>query len=205
MRRCGMAGFQMLLGQVLGGFCAIDECDCECEPRSGGVWHRIGAQARVPVPLTALRLLLLAALLAAPAGAQVGQQPDRNRRPPVPAGSPGGTLDAGQSGDANALAPSYPGVNATLERAFIAMNLRKPDSPPFHMLVRFHYEVAGQAQYGTYEIFWAGTLHFREVFKLGSEQEIDVAVGDKMYTTRKGVTVTMPLHNVRDMVKSPMP
>jgi len=200
-----MAGFQMLLGQVLGGFCAIDECDCECEPRSGGVWHRIGAQARVPVPLTALRLLLLAALLAAPAGAQVGQQPDRNRRPPVPAGSPGGTLDAGQSGDANALAPSYPGVNATLERAFIAMNLRKPDSPPFHMLVRFHYEVAGQAQYGTYEIFWAGTLHFREVFKLGSEQEIDVAVGDKMYTTRKGVTVTMPLHNVRDMVKSPMP
>jgi hypothetical protein len=85
------------------------------------------------------------------------------------------------------------------------MNLRKPDSPPFHMLVRFHYEVLGQAQDGSYEIFWAGTLHYREVFKVGSEQEIDVAVGDKMYTTRTSVAVTLPLRNVRDMVKSPMP
>jgi hypothetical protein len=96
-------------------------------------------------------------------------------------------------------------VNATLERAFIAMNLRKPDSTPFHELVRFHYEVAGQTQDGTYEIFWAGTQHYRAVFKLGSEQEIDVAGGDKMYTTRSSVAVTLPLRNVRDLVKSPMP
>jgi len=71
------------------------------------------------------------------------------------------------------------------------MNLRKPDSAPFHQLVRFHYEVLGQAQDGTYEIFWSGTQHFREVFKLGSEQEIDVAVGDRMYTARSSVTVTL--------------
>ena len=160
-------------------------------------------------------LLVLLALFAAPAWAQVGQQPDRNRRPPVAAGSPGsktaspGASGAGQSADANTLQASYPGVNATLERAFIAMNLRKPDSAPFHQLVRFHYEVAGQAQDGSYELFWSGTQHFREVFKLGneqkSEQEIDVAVGDKMYTTRTSVTVTLPLRNVREMVKSPMP
>jgi hypothetical protein len=161
------------------------------------------------------RMLLITPLLvvffAVSTYAQVGQQPDRNRRPPVTAGSPGSNTSspnangAGQSADANSLQASYPGVNATLERVFIAMNLRKPASPPFHMLVRVHYEMAGQAQDGTYEIFWAGTQHFREVFKLGSEQEIDVAVGDKMYTTRSSVLVTLPLRNVRDLVKSPMP
>src|SRR5580693_9026135 len=153
--------------------------------------------------------LILLALLAAPAGAQVGQQPNRNRRPPPtapPSSSvPGEVPGAGQSADPNSLRASYPGANATLERAFIAMNLRKPDSAPFHQLVRFHYEVLGQAQDGSYEIFWSGTQHYRETFKLGSEQEIDVAVGDKMYTTRTSVAVTLPLRNVRDLVKSPMP
>jgi len=153
--------------------------------------------------------LLLAAFFAAPADAQVGQQPNRNRRPPATAPPsstvPGEAPGVGQSVDANSLQPSYPGVNATLERAFIAMNLRKPDSAPFHQLVRFHYDVLGQAQDGSYEIFWAGTQHYREVFKLGSEQEIDVSVGDKIYTTRTSVTVTLPLRNVRDLVKSPMP
>jgi hypothetical protein len=157
-------------------------------------------------------LMLLAVFLVAPAGAQVGQQPNRNRRPPAtapsgaaPPSNTGDTAGAGQSADANSLQPSYPGVSATLERAFIAMNLRKPDSPPFHQLVRLHYEVLGQAQDGSYEIFWSGTQHYREVFKLGSEQEIDVAVGDKMYTTRSSVAVTLPLRNVRELLKSPMP
>ena len=156
--------------------------------------------------------MLVAALFAAPAEAQVGQQPNRNRRPPAaappggaPSSSAGDVAGAGQSADANTLQASYPGVNATLERAFIAMNLRKPDSAPFHQLVRFHYEVLGQAQDGSYEIFWSGTQHYRETFKLGSEQEIDVAVGDKIYTTRSSVAVTLPLRNVRDLVKSPMP
>src|SRR5246127_248690 len=142
-----------------------------------------------------MMVAVLSALFVAPAGAQVGQQPNRNRRPPVTAASPGSNTSspnangAGQSADANTLQASYPGVNATLERAFIAMNLRKPDSAPFHQLVRFRYEVLGQAQDGTYEIFWSGTQHYREVVKLGSEQEIDVAVGDKMYTTRTSVAV----------------
>ena len=177
------------------------------------LWVRRSLAPRffAPLLLAPLALILLAALFAAPAEAQVGQQPDRNRRPPVTAGSPGSNTSspnangAGQSADANSLQPSYPGVNATLERAFIAMNLRKPDSAPFHQLVRFHYEVLGQAQDGSYEIFWSGTQHYRETFKLGSEQEIDVAVGDKMYTTRTSVAVTLPLRNVRDLVKSPMP
>ncbi len=160
----------------------------------------------------AVLLMLVAALFAAPAEAQVGQQPNRNRRPPAaappggaPSSSAGDVAGAGQSADANTLQASYPGVNATLERAFIAMNLRKPDSAPFHQLVRFHYEVLGQAQDGSYEIFWSGTQHYRETFKLGSEQEIDVAVGDKIYTTRSSVAVTLPLRNVRELVKSPMP
>ena len=144
--------------------------------------------------------LILLALFTVPADAQVGQQPNRNRRPP-PTASPG----AVQSADTDALEPSYRGVNEMLERVFIAMNLRKPDSPPFHELVRIHYELNGQAQDGTYEIFWAGTQHYREVFKLGGEQEIDVANDNKMYTTRTSVTVTLPLRNVRDLVKSPMP
>jgi hypothetical protein len=157
----------------------------------------------------ALLLMMVAAFFGAPASAQVGQQPNRNRRPPATAPPsstvPGDVPGAGQSVDANSLQASYPGVNATLERAFIAMNLRKPDSAPFHQLVRFHYEVLGHAQDGTYEIFWSGTQHYREVFKLGSEQEVDVVVDDKIYTTRASVTVTLPLRNVRDLVKSPMP
>ena len=152
---------------------------------------------------------MLLVLFAAAAEAQVGQQPNRNRRPPPtapPSSSvPGEVPGAGQSADASSLQASYPGANATLERAFIAMNLRKPDSAPFHQLVRFHYEVAGQVQDGTYEIFWSGTQHYREVFQLGDAQETDVAVGDKMYTTRTSVAVTLPLRNVRDLVKSPMP
>ena len=108
-------------------------------------------------------LLLLVLLFAAPAEAQVGQQPDRNRRPPATA-TGGANANAGADGQQ----ASYPGANEMLERAFIAMNLRKPASPPFHQLVRFHYEVLGQAQDGSYEIFWSGTQHYREVFKLGT-------------------------------------
>jgi hypothetical protein len=153
-----------------------------------------------PTIFALLALILLVALFAAPVEAQVGQQPNRNRRPP-PTVPPG----AGQSADTDALQASYPGVNEMLERRFIAMNLRKPDSPPFHELVRIHYEVNGQAQDGTYEIFWAGTGHFREVFQLGGAQEIDVASDNKMYTTRTSVAVTLPLRNVRELVKSPVP
>jgi hypothetical protein len=163
-----------------------------------------------PTILAFLPLILLAVLLAVPADAQVGQQPNRNRRPPPTAPPPSTSVPeevpgAAQSWDANSLQPSYPGVNEMLERVFIAMNLRKPDSPPFHMLVRFHYEVAGQAQDGTYEIFWAGTQHYREIFQLGGEQEIDVAIDNKMYTSRTGVAVTLPMRNMRELVKSPMP
>ena len=154
-----------------------------------------------PIFLALLMLVaVLSALFAVPASAQVGQQPNRNRRPP-PTVPPG----AGQSANTDALQASYPGVNEMLERAFIAMNLRKPDSPPFHELVRIHYELNGQVQDGTYEIFWAGTGHYRETFKLGEAQEIDVASDNKMYTTRTSVAVTLPLRNVRELVKSPMP
>jgi len=162
-------------------------------------------------------LMLFAVLSAAQADAQTGQQPNRNKRPPATATPPSGNAPsstmpgdmpgAAQSSDANAdaLQQSYPGATELLERAFIAMNLRKPASPPFHMLVRIHYEVASQAQDGTYEIFWSGTQHYREIFRLGGAQEIDVAVDNKMYTTRTSVAVTLPLRNVRDLVKSPMP
>src|SRR6202008_2743066 len=149
---------------------------------------------------------LLAVFFAAPAHAQVGRQPDRNKRPPVTA--PSGNAPSDMTSGAQ-LSPeqqrAYAAAQDRLERAFIAMNLRKPDSAPFHMLVRVHYEMAGQAQDGTYEIFWSGTQHYREIFQLGGAQEIDVAVDNKMYTTRTSVAVTLPLRNVRDLVKSPMP
>src|ERR1700721_619250 len=91
--------------------------------------------------------LLLVVLFAAAAEAQVGQQPNRNRRPPATAppssNVPGEVPGAGQSADPNSLRASYPGANATLERAFIAMNLGKPESAPFHQLGLFHSEVAG--------------------------------------------------------------
>jgi hypothetical protein len=149
---------------------------------------------------------LLAMFFAASAHAQVGRQPDRNKRPP--ATPPPGTAPSDTTGDAqlsDAQQKAYSEAQERLDRVFIAMNLRKPASPPFHMLVRVHYEMAGQAQDGTYEVFWSGTQHYREVFQLGGAQEIDVAIGDKMYTSRTSVTVTLPLRNVRDLLKSPVP
>src|ERR1700751_957586 len=170
--------------------------------------RRCGMMLRGTTLTSMLFTLLLPVFFAAAAEAQVGQQPPPNGRPPPtapPSSSVGEVPGAGQSADPNSLQASYPGANATLERAFIAMNLRKPDSAPFHQLVRFRYEVAVQVQDGTYEIFWSGTQHYREVFQFGGAQETDVAVGDKMYTTRTSVAVTLPLRNVRDLVKSPMP
>jgi hypothetical protein len=149
---------------------------------------------------------LLAVIFAVPAYAQVGRQPDRNKRPPAtpPSGNAPSDMDGGaQLSDAQQHA--YTEAQERLDRVFIAMNLRKPASPPFHMLVRVHYEMAGQALDGTYEIFWSGTQHYREIFQLGGAQEIDVAVGNKMYTSRTSVTVTLPLRSVRDLVKSPVP
>src|ERR1700726_1728287 len=91
-----------------------------------------------PARLALLPLMLLAALFATQANAQVGQQPNRNKRPPATAtppsgnapssGMPGNMPGGAQSSDAkaDALQQSYPGATELLERAFIAMNLRKP-------------------------------------------------------------------------------
>ena len=79
------------------------------------LWIRQSLAPRffAPLLLAPLALILLAALFVAPAGAQVGQQPDRNRRPPVmPTGS------ANANAGANGQQASYPGANEILERAF---------------------------------------------------------------------------------------
>jgi hypothetical protein len=162
--------------------------------------------------MSAVFALLSASLFAATCSAQVGQQPNRNRRSPASGMPP---TSNGQQSDqsSNAQDQSYstlpPGEVAAateaLNRTYIAMTLRKPDSPPFHLLAKVHYEVADQAQDGTYELFWAGTQHFREVFQLGGAQETDVAIGEKLYVSRTSVTVTLPLHNVREFIRSPLP
>ncbi len=101
--------------------------------------------------------------------------------------------------------PSAAEAKGMLERAFIAMNLRKPASPPFHMLARVHYEVDGKVQDGTYELQWAASQHYRETFEIGGDEEVDVALDDKMHVSRSSVAIALPFRNVREVLKSPVP
>jgi hypothetical protein len=101
--------------------------------------------------------------------------------------------------------PSNGDAKEILDRVFIAMNLRKPGSPPFHLLAHVRYEVDGKPEDGTYEMLWSGSLHYREIFKLAGAEEIRVALDDKMYTSRTSTAITLPVRNVRELMQSPVP
>lgn len=101
--------------------------------------------------------------------------------------------------------PSNADAKDILDRTFIAMNLRKPGSPPFRLSANVHYEVDGKVDDGTYELLWSGPLHYRETFKISGAEETNVAVDDKMYVSRTSTLITLPLRNVRDLMQSPVP
>jgi hypothetical protein len=101
--------------------------------------------------------------------------------------------------------PSNGDAKDVLDRVFIAMNLRKPGSPPFHLLAHVRYEVDGKSEDGTYEMLWSGSLHYREIFKLAGAEETRVALEDKMYTSRSSTAITLPVRNVRELMQSPVP
>ena len=101
--------------------------------------------------------------------------------------------------------PSNGDAKEILDRVFIAMNLRKPGSPPFHLLAHVRYEVDGKSEDGTYEMLWSGSLHYREIFKLAGAEEVRVALDDKMYVSRTSTAITLPVRNVRELIQSPVP
>ena len=100
---------------------------------------------------------------------------------------------------------AYPGAREMLDRVFIAMDLRNADSPPFRMVARVRYEEAGKTLEGTYKLEWAGTRSYRLTFDAGGAQEIDVAADDKIYVLRTDAAIALPLRDVRELMKSPVP
>jgi len=100
---------------------------CEREPRSGGLWRCNAHSQALPVPLRFADLgfvdasgVLLVRLPGAggqqPIGTAAAQATNGAASSTVPVEAPG----VGQYGSQCAGPPSYPGLNATLERAFIA-------------------------------------------------------------------------------------
>jgi len=133
------------------------------------------------------------------------QVPDRSRTERRPAHSANPGITSNQTAAAPATSTAYAAEREMLNRAYIAMNLRNGDSPPFHLLARFRHQEGGKTLEGTYELLWAGRQHFRETFSAGGEQEINVALDNRIYVTRTSVAVTLPLRNVRELVASPVP
>jgi hypothetical protein len=146
-----------------------------------------------------LRLLLLLLLASAYAGPSFAQRTRESQQPRANVPTP---PDAA----VRASAPeAYTDAREMLNRVFIAMDLRNADSPPFQMRARISYQEAGKTLDGTFELEWAGTQTFRLTFDAGGAQETDVSAGDKIYVLRTNVATALPLRDVRELMKSPVP
>ncbi len=94
--------------------------------------------------------------------------------------------------------PSKKEAAAIMQKAFAAMNLTSPGSPPFHLVAQIHYELGGDGRDGVFELFWAAPDRWREGFKMDRvDSEIDIALGDKLYTLRHNASASLPLLRVR--------
>src|SRR5579862_2191429 len=94
--------------------------------------------------------------------------------------------------------PSKKEAAAMMQKAFAAMNLTSSGSPPFHLLAQVHYDLGGDGRDGIFELFWAAPDRWREGFKMERvDPEIDIALGDKLYTLRRNASASLPLLRVR--------
>lgn len=94
--------------------------------------------------------------------------------------------------------PSKKDATAMMQKAFAAMDLTSPGSPPFYLIAQVHYELGGDGRDGVYELSWAAPDRWREGFEMERvDTEIDVALGDKLYTLRRNPSASLPLLRVR--------
>jgi hypothetical protein len=101
--------------------------------------------------------------------------------------------------------PSKKEAAMIMRNAFATMDVRELSRTPFRLVAKVHYEVAGRAEDGIYELLQEAPDHFRENFKMGAIEESDVAFGDKLYIIRNTPFLTLPLWRVRQLVNSPVP
>lgn len=88
-----------------------------------------------------------------------------------------------------------------MQKAFAAMDLTSPGSPPFHLIAHVHYTVAKDSHDGIYEMLWAAPDRWREGFKMeGVDSEIALGLGDKLYVLRSGSAPSLPLLRTRAVV-----
>ncbi len=97
--------------------------------------------------------------------------------------------------------PSKGDATSIMQKTFNAMDLRSPDSPPFHLVARVHYDLAGSATDGTYEMLWLAPGRWREDFKMdGIGTETEIAQGDKIVSLRSSSGPILPLHSIRGVL-----
>ena len=81
------------------------------------------------------------------------------------------------------------------------MDLRSPGSPPFHLVARVHYNLAGSATDGTYEMLWLAPDRWREDIKMdGVGSETEIAQGDKIVSLRSSSGPILPLASIRGVL-----
>ncbi len=98
--------------------------------------------------------------------------------------------------------PTKKEAELLLLRAGEAADLRARDTPPFHLVAAVRHTIGPQTFDGRYELLWASPERYRENFKMGTAEEKDIALGDKLYILRTTQALSLPLWSVRDALKS---
>lgn len=88
--------------------------------------------------------------------------------------------------------PSNAEATALLRKAIEATDLRATSAPPFHLIASFHYVSEGKSSDGKYELLWAAPDRYRVNFVLGSIDETDIVLADKIFIARSTPTLTFP-------------
>lgn len=98
--------------------------------------------------------------------------------------------------------PTKKEAASLLQKAAEAANLRTADSPPFHLMATVHYEIGHRSLDGSYEFLWVSPDKYRETFKMAGAEEVEIALGDKLYILRNTQVMTLPLWSTRKTLKS---
>ena len=90
-----------------------------------------------------------------------------------------------------------------LKKVEIQTRLTAPGRSPFRLVAKLRWTSGANSSDGTYEVLWAAPGRFREEFRLGSINETDVALDDKLYILRNNSVVTYPQWRVRMLTGLP--
>lgn len=100
--------------------------------------------------------------------------------------------------------PSKKEVSEWVQASLPATILRTPDTPPYHISAKFHYEFDAKSSDGTLEYRWGSPSESRLDFHLGSLSEIDVEKGNHRYVLRNTPTITLALWDLKQLLNSPV-